>query len=221
MALTAEETPQAPPRPSRKVVLLGIALGLIAAVAFWARRDSTADDLRIVPHRFVIPPEERGELLHPDRLQEAIERGTRYLVASCHEDGRFDYCRDLNRPRYQSTSYNVLRHAGAIYALCQRHAWKPSQEVSVVVGRAVKFLQRETFQRLPGVYPRYSRIKWNRRLQRLRKRGQRKKKLKRNARRLHVKPQKIRKNFRFFQLLSILRFQLLKPLPSMVTRRSG
>ncbi len=79
-----------------------------------------------------------------------MHRATGYLVANCQEDGKFVYLRDLERPQHRPAGYNVLRHAGAIYVLCQYHAWDQSEDVEQAVQRAVDFLQRETFMRLPG-----------------------------------------------------------------------
>ena len=130
--------------------LIGAAVLALVAVLVAFLRDDRPDDWRVVPHRFVADltqPTLRPQAID---LSAAIQRSTAYLVANCQADGKFVYLRDLERPRFRSTDYNVLRHAGAIYVLCQRQAWQPSDEVVPTVERAVKFLQRETFMRLPG-----------------------------------------------------------------------
>ena len=108
------------------------------------------EDWRVAPHPFATVPLPQAGRVPAAELEAAVERGTDYLVNNCRENGKFVYARDLERPRFQSPDYNVLRHAGAIYALCQRQAWQPNEKVEATIQRAVTFLQRETFMRLPG-----------------------------------------------------------------------
>jgi hypothetical protein len=125
-------------------------MGLITWFVWSLGQSARQDDWHVAPHRFILSPDDRQGLLEPAALRAAVDRSTRYLVRACDQDGRFAYCRDLQRPHFRSPKYNVLRHAGAIYALCQRQAWQPAPDVPEVIRRAVNFLQRETFMRLPG-----------------------------------------------------------------------
>ena len=99
------------------------ALGAVVLVVGLIGAGGRAHDERVVPHRFVVKPADRETLLRPENIRRAIERATDYLVTRCDDRGRFVYGCDLQSPRYESSEYNVLRHAGAIYALCQRHRW--------------------------------------------------------------------------------------------------
>jgi outer membrane murein-binding lipoprotein Lpp len=149
---------RAPVRSDIKVrgrfVWSGIGVATLVGLLGWSLwslgQSARQVDWQVAPHRFVLPPDQRDRLLEPPHLRAAIDRSTLYLVRACEDDGRFVYSRDLERPRFRSARYNVLRHAGAIYALCQRQTWMPHDEVPEAIRRAVTFLQRETFMRLPG-----------------------------------------------------------------------
>ena len=54
-------------------------------------------------------------------LQEPIASAAGYLSAQILDSGLFLYERDAARPEWNSESYNLLRHAGSVYALTQHH----------------------------------------------------------------------------------------------------
>src|SRR5208282_2300821 len=51
-----------------------------------------------------------------EQIGHAIALSAGYMERSCGPDGKFVYEVDLNSGR-QAASYNIVRHAGAIYAL--------------------------------------------------------------------------------------------------------
>ncbi len=80
-------------------------------------------------------------------LQSAIQRSARYLADACAADGRFVYRINLDPTVKVAARYNVLRHAGAVYALaqyCQDDCQQsPDARVKTALLRAAKFLRRE------------------------------------------------------------------------------
>ena len=105
---------------------------------------------KFVAHPFVVSTADRGALDEPSAVEAAIERATEYLVTNVREDGRFIYLRDeLSRDPSDASatgqaSYNLLRHAGAMYALCQRYQWKADPRIPPVLTNAAKFLTERT-----------------------------------------------------------------------------
>ncbi len=76
----------------------------------------------------------------------AIGLATDYLLRSQHDDGSFMYVVDPKRPSLRSRRYNILRHAGTMYALGQaaRHQVQPSASAEAIAGAATYLRQRLT-----------------------------------------------------------------------------
>ena len=55
----------------------------------------------------------------PLRVSQAIERSTAYLINANKPNGQFVYRVNLRRWSQTKKRYNVLRHAGTMYALAQ------------------------------------------------------------------------------------------------------
>jgi len=73
-----------------------------------------------------------------------------YLVRWCGPDGKFRYRVHLDPRVEPSPRYNVLRHAGAIYALGMYHGACPNEQVRSTLVRAGEFLRRECIAAVPG-----------------------------------------------------------------------
>jgi hypothetical protein len=73
----------------------------------------------------------------------AIDRSARYLAALCDEQGRFTYRTHLDPAVALPPAYNVLRHAGAVYALAQYCQRSPDAEVQAAMQRGADFLRRK------------------------------------------------------------------------------
>jgi hypothetical protein len=69
------------------------------------------------------------ELPSPAEVDRAIILAANYLERTCGPDGRFAYRINIDTGR-QSHSYNIVRHAGAIYALAMAQRFKPDQQNS-------------------------------------------------------------------------------------------
>ena len=80
--------------------------------------------------------------LTPAQVAAAIDRAAAYLTRACDADGRFTYRVDLDPSVRPESRYNVLRHAGAIYALAQYHERSHNDDAKHVLLRAGSFLKR-------------------------------------------------------------------------------
>jgi hypothetical protein len=75
---------------------------------------------------------------------EAINKMAFYLCSNCRRDGKFVYLIDKNTDEYVDT-YNVLRHAGAIYSLTEFAKISPNakRDVLPVVARSIKWMRKK------------------------------------------------------------------------------
>ena len=81
-------------------------------------------------------------------IDHAIALAAGYLERACGYDGRFTYMIDISSGQ-QSQTYNVVRHAGAIYALGMLQYPKPDKQALDAMTRAAFFLRRNYMG--PGV----------------------------------------------------------------------
>ena len=95
------------------------------------------------------------EVRHGSRCDRAIDLATGYLVRACGPDGKFAYQVDL-RTGKQNSSYDIIRHAGAMYALAMANHAQPDPKVAAPLLRAAKFMRRTTWVR--GRVPECSRF---------------------------------------------------------------
>jgi hypothetical protein len=78
-----------------------------------------------------------------------VHRAADYLARACREDGRFVYRVDLRDGR-ELGGYNMLRHAGAMYALANYQERWPEPTVEAALARAADYLKREHVRAVPG-----------------------------------------------------------------------
>ncbi|MEE9128539.1 MAG: hypothetical protein V3T84_00855 [Phycisphaerales bacterium] len=72
---------------------------------------------------------------------ETVSLAAGYLVRACKPDGQFTYRVNLDPTIIPKLKYNVLRHAGAMYALAVFHQRRPDEKVRDAVVRAGRFLR--------------------------------------------------------------------------------
>ncbi|MEM9540072.1 MAG: hypothetical protein AAGA60_11305 [Cyanobacteria bacterium P01_E01_bin.42] len=85
-----------------------------------------------------------------DAVRQAVERSARYLVAQTREDGMFVYRINLN-PRIQMRrKYNMLRHAGTIYAMSTYYQLQDDRAVRSAMERAGQYLRDESIAPISG-----------------------------------------------------------------------
>ena len=76
--------------------------------------------------------------------------GAGYMARACGPDGQFVYRVHLDPEVTPGPSYNVLRHAGAIYSLGMCYERDPNDEVRLAIIRAGEFLRRECLGEVTG-----------------------------------------------------------------------
>jgi hypothetical protein len=91
-----------------------------------------------------------SEVLSAAQLNQAVALAANYLVRVCGPDGRFAYRVNISSGE-QSRTYNIVRHAGAIYALAMMQYSKPDRRAVDAMVRASSFLRQNYMG--PGVRP--------------------------------------------------------------------
>ncbi len=121
-------------RPARCRRLAGVALFiLLAQPAPGGDADAPPADLPSPDVLTRVPSEQ---------LALAIDRSTAYLMRHCATSGRFDYIRYIDGRPPPADAYNLLRHAGSMYALAMAHQRKPDAGVRAALARAAAYLAR-------------------------------------------------------------------------------
>ena len=77
----------------------------------------------------------------PVEIERAIELATGYLERACGPDGKFAYKVEIGSGR-ESSSYDIIRHAGAIYALAMANRHHPDPKAVDAMVRAAGFLRQ-------------------------------------------------------------------------------
>jgi hypothetical protein len=90
------------------------------------------------------------KLVIPTRLNQAIRLSAHYLIRMCDDKGKFVYRINLNPEFAPEPEYNILRHAGTIYALAMYEQVHPDEATRDTLDRAARFLKRETLAPIPG-----------------------------------------------------------------------
>jgi hypothetical protein len=82
-------------------------------------------------------------------VQPALQRAVHFLVRRTRQDGRFIYLINLDPSIPVADTYNLVRHAGVLYALGEYHRRTPDPEVRQSMEIATKFLVLN-IGRIPG-----------------------------------------------------------------------
>jgi len=109
-------------------------------------------------------PGEEGPPLLEESLDEAIDRSARYLEKSTLGDGSFVYSTNLNPDVEGEEGYNLLRHAGTIYAMTMYQDLRPGVPMAASIMRAGKYLRDEAtgpVEEIPGALAVWSRPEVN------------------------------------------------------------
>jgi hypothetical protein len=90
------------------------------------------------------PADRMPEAPLPTRAQisNAIALSGGYLERSCGPDGKFVYEIDINTGKQTSSSYNIVRHSGAIYALAMLNRSTPDRKAVDAMVRAATFMRQ-------------------------------------------------------------------------------
>jgi len=91
----------------------------------------------------------KAPFLSSSDLETAIDKAAQYLLRSVQPDGSFVYRVNMN-PRVEvRETYNVLRHAGAIYAMGQYYELHPSPPMQTALEKAAGFLLKNAVASIP------------------------------------------------------------------------
>ena len=86
-------------------------------------------------------PDQTGSPPRLTEIERAIAIGSTYLERACAPDGQFSYQVDPVSGE-ESRSYNIIRHAGAIYALAMANRSHPNPAAVKTMVRAAEFLRK-------------------------------------------------------------------------------
>ena len=85
----------------------------------------------------------------PERLKEAIRLSARYLLNACHDDGKFTYRINLDPAVVPKPKYNMLRHAGTIYALATYKQTYPDENMGNIFDLSARFIREKSLGPVP------------------------------------------------------------------------
>ena len=122
--------------------------GFIAETQAFPMQKSLGDSRLATVH--VTSAANQQKSIDPRRLETTIQRSANYLSNACEVDGKFIYRVNLN-PRVEVIPrYNILRHAGTIYALAMAFDQYPDEITKAAMIRAGRFLRNQSIRPLPG-----------------------------------------------------------------------
>jgi hypothetical protein len=84
-----------------------------------------------------------------ETTQLTIDLAANYLLANIQSNGQFVYRRNTNPKIKIKPKYNILRHAGTIYALCSYQQLFPHRDTPAAIQRAGEFLVENAIAPLP------------------------------------------------------------------------
>jgi len=84
-----------------------------------------------------------------EQLKEAIDLSAGYLIRQCRENGEFLYRINVNPAIKPKPRYNLLRHAGTIYALASYDRAYPHELTKSTLQRAAAFLKESSIAPIP------------------------------------------------------------------------
>lgn len=120
---------------TRLRVFIAIASVLVAGILLQANNDWFTSDIK---------------LSEAASITRAIRQSRSYLVNHSDENGMFVYRVNMNPDVNVSRKYNILRHAGTIYALSMYYDLHPDPEVKNVINRSVRYLLDDAIDSVPG-----------------------------------------------------------------------
>ena len=124
-----------------------------------AKRDAAGRDRAAVDDRRSgrpsVPSRDADKIIDPSgpdaaAVRDAITLSADYLVRACKADGQFVYRINLDPRVTPKPKYNVLRHAGTMYALAVYHEHYPDDRTRNALVRAGRFLRERCMAPVPG-----------------------------------------------------------------------
>ena len=93
---------------------------------------------------------ETAAFIEPNQLSKSIHSAADYLIRQCRENGKFQYRINLNKAVKLKPRYNLLRHAGTIYALASYDEAYPGELTRSALRRAIRYLKETAIGPVPG-----------------------------------------------------------------------
>jgi hypothetical protein len=85
-----------------------------------------------------------------DGVDDVISLSATYLVKITKEDGMFEYRINMDPTIKVKDKYNILRHAGALYAMCMYYERHPDENMRSAIERSGKYLRDKSILPIPG-----------------------------------------------------------------------
>jgi len=85
-----------------------------------------------------------------DTVDDAINRCASYLVKITKENGMFEYRINMDPMVKVKDKYNILRHAGTIYAMSMYHERHPDENMRSAIERSGRYLRDESILPMSG-----------------------------------------------------------------------
>jgi hypothetical protein len=82
-------------------------------------------------------------------VKKAIDRSASYILRNTKEDGMFEYRIDLDPTVRVKKEYNIIRHAGTLYAMSMFYEMQPDPQMRAAMERAGRYLRDESIAPLP------------------------------------------------------------------------
>ncbi|ABW66294.1 hypothetical protein [Desulfosudis oleivorans] len=83
-------------------------------------------------------------------VRQAVTMAANHLADQVTKNGQFVYQNNLNPKVRVAPGYNILRHAGTIYAMAMYDAAWPDKRVRAAMVKAGRYLQKEAVSPVPG-----------------------------------------------------------------------
>jgi len=85
----------------------------------------------------------QNEIIDCQKINQSISLSLQYLIKSCKKNGQFTYRINVNPNHQPKLKYNMLRHAGVLYALSQHYQSDHfNKKLSSIIRRSAIFLNQ-------------------------------------------------------------------------------
>jgi len=88
--------------------------------------------------------------LNERNVKKAIKNSTQFLQKSVLPNGMFRYRINMNPKVKVKESYNIIRHAGTIYAMGMAYQFKPNKRLRAAMKNAGQYIRDEAIAPVPG-----------------------------------------------------------------------
>ena len=85
-----------------------------------------------------------------DTIKNSVSRSAGYLLKATLTNGMFEYRINMDPTVKVKDKYNILRHAGTIYAMSMYYEWHPDENMRSAIERAGRYLRDEAVIPISG-----------------------------------------------------------------------